>query len=214
MPAHDNDLLRAETPRGDDPAQADGADADHGDRAAGPDPRRDRGVVAGVHHVRKRDERGHQCVLLADVERIERTVGKGDAERLGLRSVEAGPVAEEIAVDAGGREPFLAEQATAVGIGERHDDDLPAPDRLHAAADILDDPDRLVAHALTFDVGPAVVGPQVASADASAGDSDDGVCRPTIAASGTVSIRTSCTLGMMAARIAILLLRDRGNRYR
>ena len=45
--------------------------------------------------------------------------------------------------------------------------------RLHVASNVLDHADRLMAHALAFDIGAAVVGPQVAAADAGAGDADD-----------------------------------------
>jgi hypothetical protein len=104
--------------------------------------------------------------------RVERAVREGDAKRLGLRSVEAGAIAEEAAMDAGGRQPFLAEHAGAVRISEGHDHDLATLDPLDVAADVLDDADRFVAHALPLDVRAPVVGPQIAAADAGTGDAD------------------------------------------
>src|SRR4051794_31992608 len=91
---------------------------------------------------------------------------------LGLRSIELAAIAEKAAMDAGRLQPFLAEQASAVRVDERHDDDLPAPDPLNVAADLLDHADRLMPHALSFDIGAAVVGPEIAAADARARDAD------------------------------------------
>ena len=134
-------------------------------------------MVAGAHHVGEREQRRHQRVVLADRQRVERAVGVGDAQRLGLRAVEAGAVAEEAAVHAGGVQALVAEHAGAVRRSERHDDHVAALDRPDVAADVLDDADRLMAHPLAGRRRPAVVGPQVAAADAGAGDADDRVGR-------------------------------------
>src|SRR4029079_17433349 len=114
------------------------------------------------------EERRHQRVVLADVDRIERAVRHRDTQCLGLSAIELAAVAEEAAVDAGGRKALLAEQASAVRIDEGHDDDVAASDPLDAAAGLFDDADRLVTHALAFDVRAVVVGPEVAAADAGA----------------------------------------------
>ena len=119
--AHDDDLLRAEPLRRDHSAQTDSAVADDRDRAARTHPRGDRGVMAGAHHVGQRQERGHERIVFCDIERVERAVGIGDPKRLGLGAVELAAGSEETDVDAGRRQPFLAEQAGAVGVGERHD---------------------------------------------------------------------------------------------
>jgi hypothetical protein len=76
-----------------------------------------------------------------------------------LRAFEPCPVPEEADVHARGMEPLLAEGAGAVGIGERHDDDLTAFDFPDVAADLLDHADCLVAHTLAGHVRPAVVRP-------------------------------------------------------
>src|SRR5205814_838102 len=76
-----------------------------------------------------------------------------------------------------GREALLAKEAGAVGIGERHDHHLPAFDPVHVAADVLHHADRFVTHALALDIGSAVVRPQVAAADARAGDADHRIGR-------------------------------------
>ena len=90
---------------------------------SGRDARGERGVVAGAHHVGEREERRHQRVVLADRERDERAVGLRDAHRLALAAVDvvAAPAA---AVQAGGLQTLLAEDAGAVGPGERRDDDV------------------------------------------------------------------------------------------
>src|SRR3954449_9618313 len=74
-------------------------------------------------------------------------------------------------------EPLLAEHAAAVRVGEWHDDDVAPLNRAHVAADVLDDADRLMAHALPLHVRDTVVGPQIAAADAGAGDADQRVGR-------------------------------------
>src|SRR5205085_8406335 len=53
MPAEDDDVLGAQAPRGDHPAQADGPVADDGRGLPGYDPRGERGVMARPHHVRE-----------------------------------------------------------------------------------------------------------------------------------------------------------------
>src|SRR5437868_327652 len=122
-------------------------------------------MVPGAEHVRQREERRHQRIVLTYVERIEGAIRLRDAERFRLRAVKAGPVAEKAAVNAGGLQAFLAEEAGTVGICEGHDHDLPALDALDGASDLLDHADRLMPHPLPFDVGSAVVRPQVTAAD-------------------------------------------------
>src|SRR5918992_922448 len=98
--------------------------------------------------------------------------GGGAAHRLGLRPVVA-RVAEEPDVDARRREPLAAELAGAVGVGERHDNQVALLDLRDLRSDVLDDAYGLVAHRLA---GLArlhrVVRPEVAAADAGAGDAD------------------------------------------
>ena len=86
--AEQDDLLGAEPLGGDHAAQADGAVADDGDRPARADPGGERRVVAGPHHVREGEQRRHQRVVLADRQRDERAVGQRDAHRLALAAVE------------------------------------------------------------------------------------------------------------------------------
>src|SRR5919201_5107383 len=75
--------------------------------------------------------------------------------------------AEEPAVHARRLEPFAAEDAGAVGEGERHDDEISGPDGVHVVADRVDDADRLVTHhAAGLARLHRVVGPEVAAADA------------------------------------------------
>jgi hypothetical protein len=54
--AEDEDLLRAEAPGGDHPAQADSAVTDDGDLLSATDLGDDRCVMARAHHVREREK--------------------------------------------------------------------------------------------------------------------------------------------------------------
>jgi hypothetical protein len=84
--------------------------------------------------------------------------------------------AEEAAVDARCVQAVEAELAAAVREGERHHDVLAGLHRVDVRADIIHHADRLVAHAPSAVGGlHPVVRPQVAAADAGAGDADDGV---------------------------------------
>ena len=80
----EDDLLGAEALRGDHAAQADRAVADDGDGLAGADPGADGRVVARPHHVRQREQRRHQRVVLADRQDEERAVRLGHAHRFAL----------------------------------------------------------------------------------------------------------------------------------
>ena len=81
-------------------------------------------------------------------------------------------------MDARRVKPLVAELATAVGVRERHDDHIPGLHGAHVGADRLDDADGLVPHAAAG-LAPVhrVVRPEVAAADAGAGDRDEGVGR-------------------------------------
>ena len=110
-------------------------------------------MMAGAHHVRQREQRGHQRIVLADRQDEERPVRLGDAQRLGLCSAGLAAVAEEAAMDARGLQPLVAEHAGAVGVGERHHDDVAALHGADVGADGLDDADGLVAHRRPVSLG-------------------------------------------------------------
>ena len=94
----EDDLLGAEAPGGDHPAQADGAVTDDGDRLSGADLGDDRSVMAGAHHVREGEKRWHQRVVLGDRQDEQGPVRMGHPEGFGLCSDVSG--AEERSVDA------------------------------------------------------------------------------------------------------------------
>ena len=176
--AEQDDLLGAEALRGDHAAEADRAVADDRRGLAGADP----GAATAAwwpvaHHVGERQQRRHQRVVRADRQDDERAVRLRDAHRLALAAVELGP-APAAAVEARGVQPLPAEDAGAVGPGERRDDEVAGLDGADLGADVLDDADELVAHAAA---GLArlhrLVGPEVAAADAGAGDAHEGVGR-------------------------------------
>ena len=66
MTAEDDDPLGAEPAGGDHAAQADGAVADNSDGLASADLGGQGRVMAGAHHVGKREKRRHQRVVFAD----------------------------------------------------------------------------------------------------------------------------------------------------
>ena len=171
--AEQDDLVGAETLGGDDAAQPDRAVADDGDALPRRHARRARGVVSGAHHVRQRQQRRDQSVVLTRRERDERSVCEWHAYRLTLTAVDA-VSRPPAAVQAGRVQPFVAEDAGAVRPRERGDDEIAGLDRAHVGAHVLDDTDELVAHPLP---GLArlqlVVRPEIAAADAGARDADE-----------------------------------------
>src|SRR5215216_1648116 len=173
----DDDLLGAEALGGDHRAQADGPVADDGHALPRADLRGDGRVVAGPHDVRERQQGGHQRVILADRQYEERSVCLGDAHRFGLCSADVTRT-EESSVDARRVKAVVAEDTGTVRVRERHDDEVAGFHGADVGADGLDDADGLVAHA---DAGLAVfqlvVRPEVAAADAGAGDADQRVGR-------------------------------------
>jgi hypothetical protein len=145
MAAEQDDLLGAEPLRGDYAAEADGAVADDRDAPARRDPRGERRVVAGAHHVGKGEQRRHQRVVFANGEDDERPVGLRYAHGLGLGARHL-RVAEEAAMYARGLQSVVAEDAGAVRERERHHHHSPPFQRAHLGADRVDDTDRLVSH--------------------------------------------------------------------
>jgi hypothetical protein len=70
--------------------------------------------MAGPHHVRKREQRRHQRVVLADRQPDKRSVRLGDTNRFGLRATDVTARAEEPALNARGVNALVAEAAGAV----------------------------------------------------------------------------------------------------
>src|SRR5206468_4968451 len=94
-----------------------------------------------------------------------------------LAAVDAVP-GPPASVETGRVQPFPAEVAGAVGPGERCDDEVTGLHRAHLGSGGFDDADELVAHPLAgLAVLHLVVRPQVAAADAGAGDTQKGVGR-------------------------------------
>jgi hypothetical protein len=175
--AHDDDLIGAQALGGDHPAQPDGAVPDDRDRVPGLHARHHRGVVSGIQYVGERQQRRHQPVVLAHRQRVQRPVRQRHPHGLGLRCARAVAV-EEPAVHTGGVKPLAAEGAGAVGERERHHDQVARLDGTDVRADVLDDADRLMAHRASG-LGALQLGvrPQIAAADAGAGDPHDRVGR-------------------------------------
>jgi hypothetical protein len=177
MTAEDDDLLRAEASGGDHAAEPDGAVADDRDGPAGTDLGGERRVVARRHHVGEREQRRHQRVVLADGQDDERALRLRHPDRLALAAVDS-VIAVPAAVEARGVQSLPAEDAGAVGVEERRDDDVAGLDRADVGADGLDDADELVSHAAAAVVVlHRLVRPEVAAADRGAGDDDEGVGR-------------------------------------
>ncbi len=212
MAAQDDDLLRAEPLGGNHSAQPDSAIAHHRHTLPGSSLGDDGGVVPGAQHVGQREQGRHQRVVLPHGKLEQGAVGVGDAQRLGLRPVDA-VVAEEGDVHAFGLQPLAAELAGAVGDRERHHHQIAPLERAHLSTDILGDPDRFVAHRLA---GLARlhrrVRPQVAAADAGAGHAQDRVGRlhqagirdildPNIACAVHHSCSHGCLLGSLSCSL-------------
>ena len=126
-------------------------------------------------HVRQ--QRCHQRVFRADGQGEQGAVRLRDAQSLGLGPFHAA-IAEEPAVQAGGVQVLVAEHAGAVGERKRHHHQIARLQRVHLRADVFDDADGLVAHALRrLAIRHQVVGPQVAAADTRAGHAHDRVGR-------------------------------------
>ena len=176
--AEDDDPLGAEPLGGDHAAESDGPVADHRHRLARFDAGDHRRVVTGAEHVGQGQEGGHQRLVRIARQRVQGPVCLGNPQRLGLGAAGLAAVAEEAAVQALGLQAVVAEDATAVGVGERHHHQVALLDGGDVAADVLDDADGLVPH----DPRPlsgieVLVGPEVAAADAGAGDPDHRVGR-------------------------------------
>ena len=117
------------------------------------------------HHVREGQQRRHQRVVFADGQDVERPVCLRNAHRFRLSSTNVRR-AEESAVEARRVESLVAEDAGAVGVGERHDDQLSDLYGAHVGSDCLDHTDRLVAHgSAALRRLHKVVRPEIAAAD-------------------------------------------------
>ena len=177
MAAEEDDPLGAEPLRCDHAAEADGAVPDDGRRPARRNPRVQSCVVARAHHVGEGEQRRHQRVVLVDRKSDERAVGLRDAHGLALAAVDV-VGAVPAAVEASGMEPFPAEDAGAVRVEERRHDEVAGLQGADVGADGIDDADELVAHPPTgLVVLHLVVRPEIAAADAGAGDTDERVGR-------------------------------------
>jgi hypothetical protein len=75
-------------------------------------------------------------------------------------------------------QPFVAEGASAVGVRERHDDEVTRFDGANVGPDRFDDADGLVSHDTSgLAVFHRLVRPEVATTDAGTRDGDEGVGR-------------------------------------
>ena len=175
VPTEDDDLVGPEPPGRDHAAQADGPVADHGHTLAVIDAGDNRRVMSRGHHVRERQQRRQQRVVLADRQGHERPVGQRHPDRLGLGAVDrARP--EDPSVDARRLQPFAAELARPIGIGEGHDNEVADVQGADVGADRLHYADGLVSHpppGVVLPGGP--VRPQIAAADRGAANDDEGV---------------------------------------
>jgi hypothetical protein len=170
VPAHRDDPLGPELPRGQHAEQPDRSVADDRDGLARPDVGGDGAEPAGAQHVGGREQAGDQVVRGHARGRDERAVGQRDTHPLRLCA------ADELPVHAGGLVAGAADLARVVAGEEAADDELPRLHGADVAADLLDDADILVTHADGPVVGlDAAVGPQVRAADAGGRQPDHGV---------------------------------------
>ena len=95
----------------------------------------------------------------------------------------------------------MAKRAGAIGVGERHHDKVALLHLAHVRADVLDDADRLVAHAASRIGGlQLLIRPEVAAADAGACDAhkrvggiDNGSIGHVLDTNVAGTIHNSCT---------------------
>jgi hypothetical protein len=180
-------------------AQADCAVADHGHRAAGPNVRADRRVVAGGHDVREGEQRGQRLVGVTGArDADEPAVGQRHADRLALSTVTVGRI--DAAVDARRRDPVAAVRARVVAIHERCDDEIALADLLDLGADLFDDADELMADRSGLERRVAAIEPKVRAADAGQRDAHDGIgglaqagIRPVAGLDATRPVEDRCT---------------------
>ena len=99
VPAEEDDLLGAEALRGDHAAEADSAVSDDSDGLSRAHFGGDGRMMARAHHVRQREERRHERVVLADRQDEERPIGLRDADGFRLSACHLDR-AEETAVGA------------------------------------------------------------------------------------------------------------------
>jgi hypothetical protein len=132
-------------------------------------------MVPRAHHVRQRQERGHQRIVLANVQNKECAIGLRNAKGLGLRAVHA-VVSEEAAVKTRGLQMVVTKLARAVRIGEGHRHQVAFFQCSNTGANFFHHSDSFVPHALRAVFGPPrMVRPKIASADAGARDPNQGV---------------------------------------
>jgi hypothetical protein len=135
--AEHDDLLRTETPGGNDAAETHRAITNDSGNLAWTYIRPQRRVMASTHHVLQTEQRCQQRFIRTGANRVQRSVGMRDAQRLRLSTIEAS-IAEEPAVHARRLQSFVAELATPVRVGKRHDDQIAGLDLGHGPADCLD----------------------------------------------------------------------------
>ena len=168
--AHRDDPFGAELFGGEHAEQSDRAIADHGDRLARPGVGGGGGEPAGPQHVGGGEQTRDQIVGGDVGGGDEGAIGERYSHSLGLRAAGRGG----LAVKTGGLITGPADFASVVGREERTDDELAGPDRGDRGPDLLHDSGVLVSHPSRlvhrFD---SPVGPQVRSADAGRGGTDD-----------------------------------------
>ena len=175
--AEQEDPLGAETLRRDHTAQPDGAVADHGDRLAGANLRRQGRVVAGSHHVGEGQQRRHERVVRADRQDHERSLRLRNTHRFALAAVDV-DVPVPAAMQTRALQPFAAEDTGAVRPEKRRNDHVADLDGLDVGADRLDDADELVPHPPAgVVVRHRLVRPQIAAADRGARDPNERIGR-------------------------------------
>jgi len=175
--AEQEDPLGTESLRGDHAAQPDGAVADHSDRLAGADIGREGRVVAGAHHIGKREQRRHEFVVRTDRQDHECPLGLRNTHRFALTAVDV-VAAVSAAMETGALQPFAAEGTGSIRPEERRDDEVADLDGLHVGADRLDDTDELVPHSPAgIVVRHRLVRPEIATADRGARDLNERIGR-------------------------------------
>ena len=134
-------------------------------------------MVAGSHHVGKREQRGHEFVVRTDRQDDECPVRLRDTHRFALTAVDV-VAAVPAAMETRAVQPFAAEGTGSIRPEERRDDHVADLDGHDVRADRLDDADELVPHPPAgIVVRHRLVRPEIAAADRGARDLNERVGR-------------------------------------
>ena len=106
-------------------------------------------MMTSRHHIGQGEQRGHQRVVFAHRQGIECAIGLWDAHRLSLSAIQFRS-APKSAVQTGGVQSFLTEDAGSIGPRERRGNEIADLDFADIRSNGLDPADEFMSHAATY----------------------------------------------------------------